>query len=223
MNAPQDFRTMTAESVGKDLLSALVTEIKLLPDTWPKIPQKKQDDIIDRLRERVDSQVKMAVHLLAAEGRTVVAGDLDQITIKDGVKAVIKFGSNAANLHELYGASGQAVLLVVAHSAQHTGGMDEIHGEADQRAMDLGHEYYDNDGGGMENNGGNVIDGEALGLPAPGETTPTDEELQKAYEDGFAAASDGNSQSDCPIMRGALCIEWVRGWKQWHEDQGEAA
>ena len=84
MNAPQDFRTMTAESVGKDLLSALVTEIKLLPDTWPKIPQKKQDDIIDRLRERVDSQVKMAVHLLAAEGRTVVAGDLDQITIKDG-------------------------------------------------------------------------------------------------------------------------------------------
>lgn len=223
MNAPQDFRTMTAESVGKDLLSALVTEIKLLPDTWPKIPQKKQDDIIDRLRERVDSQVKMAVHLLAAEGRTVVAGDLDQITIKDGVKAVIKFGSRAANLHELYDVAGKAVLLVVAHSEGNTGGMDEICGEADQRAMDLGHEYHDNDGGGMDNNGSNVIDGDALGLPAPGETTPTDEELQKAYEDGFAAAAEGKPQSDCPIMRGALCIEWVRGWKQWHEDQGEAA
>ena len=31
MNAPQDFRNMTSDSLGKDLLSALVTEIKLLP------------------------------------------------------------------------------------------------------------------------------------------------------------------------------------------------
>jgi hypothetical protein len=99
MNAPQDFRNMTADSLGKDLLSALVTEIKLLPDPWVKLSKKKQDDVIDRLRSRVESNVKMAVHLLAAEGRTVVAGDLDQITIKDGVKAVVKFGFGAANLH----------------------------------------------------------------------------------------------------------------------------
>jgi hypothetical protein len=52
MNAPKDFRTMTADSIGKDILSALVTELKLLPDSWPKIPKIKQDDIIDRLRER---------------------------------------------------------------------------------------------------------------------------------------------------------------------------
>lgn len=88
MNAPTpDFRTMTADSIGKDMLSALVTEIKLLPDPWVKLSKAKQDDVIDRLRSRVESNVKMAVHLLAAEGRIVVAGDLDQITIKDGVKA----------------------------------------------------------------------------------------------------------------------------------------
>lgn len=45
MNAPQDFRAMTADSIGKDLLSALVTEVKLMPDTWPKLSQKRQDDI----------------------------------------------------------------------------------------------------------------------------------------------------------------------------------
>ncbi len=222
MNSPHDFRTMTAESIGKDLLSALVTEIKLLPDTWPKIPKAKQDDIIDRLRDRVNSQVKMAVHLLAAEGRTVVAGDLDQITIKDGVKAVIKIGSNAANLHELYDVAGKAVLLVVAHSAQHTGGMDEIHGEADQRAMDLGREYDPNgDGEGM---GGNVIDGEARSLPAPGETTITQEQLDEAFEHGYTAASEGKPESACPIMAGKLCIEWVKGWKTWHvANEQEAA
>lgn len=216
MNAPQDFRNMTADTIGKDLLSALVTEIKLLPDPWPKLSQKKQDDIIDRLRSRVESNVKMAVHLLAAEGRVTIAGDLDQITIKDGVKAVVKFGTGAANLHELYDVAGKAILLVVANAADHTGGMNEIEGEADQRAMDLGHEYHDNDGGGMD---GDVVDAEfePLGLPSPDQVKPTDEELDQAYEDGYQAAADGKAESDAPVIRHELVAQWMRGFKDWHE------
>jgi ribosome modulation factor len=216
MNAPQDFRNMTADTIGKDLLQALVMELKLLPDPWPKLSKKKQDDIIDRLRNRVETNVKMAVHMLAAEGRTVVAGDLDQITIKDGVKAVVKFGTGAANLHELYEVAGKSVLVVVANAADHTGGMNDVQGEDDQRAMDLGHEYHDNDGGGMDD--GEVIEGEVLGLPAPGDTTPTEEELQKTFEEGYQAAADGKPESDCPIIRSELVIEWIRGWKTWHEE-----
>ncbi len=219
MNAPQDFRNMTADTLGKDLLSALVTEIKLLPDPWQKLSKAKQDDIIDRLSARVESNVKMAVHLLAAEGRVTIAGDLDQITIKDGVKAVVKFGTGAANLHELYEVAGKSVLVVVANAADHTGGMSDIQGEDDQRAMDLGHEYHDNDGGGMDGaaGDGNVIEGEGLGLPAPGNTTPTEEELQTTFEAGYQAAADGKPESDCPIIRSELVIEWIRGFKDWHE------
>lgn len=224
MNAPQDFRSMTADTVGRDLLQAIVTELKLLPDPWPKLPKKKQDDIIDRLRNRVLDNVKMAVHLLAAEGRIVVAGDLDQITIKDGVKAVVKFSGAQPNLHQLYDVAGKQVLVVVANAADHTGGMEEVQGEADQRGLDLGHEYNDNDGGGMEGaagEGGNVIEGEVLSLPAPGDTEPTDDELAQAEEDGYQAAADGKAESDCPVMSGKLCIAWVNGWKHWHELSGE--
>lgn len=150
-NTTPDYRQMAAETVGRDLLQALVQEIKLLPDTWPKMSQKKQDDVIDRLRKRVGDNVKMAVHLLASQGRTVVAGDLDQITIKDGVKAVIKFSSAAPSISELYEASGKAVLVVVASVSDNTAGMDEVHGESDQRAMDLGKEYDPKgDGNGMD-------------------------------------------------------------------------
>lgn len=208
MNDQTDFRQMTADTVGQDLLSALVTELKLLPKPWPELPKGKQDDIIDRLRSRVGANIKMAVHLLAAEGRVAVAGDLDQITIKDGVKAVVKFGINAPNLTDLYEHSGKMVLVVVANPGDHTAGMDDIQGESDQRNMDLGHEYHDNDGGGMD---GRVVD--APGLPAPGDTTPTQEELDKAYDDGRHAAAEGRPQSDCPVMRGEMCIEWVKGWK----------
>ncbi len=218
MNAP-DFRTMTAATIGKDLLSALVTELKLLPTVWAKLPKAKQDDIINRLRDRVETNVKMAVHMLAAQGRTVVVGDLEQITIKDGAKAVIKVARSAESLHELYDAQGKAVLLVVSDASENTGGMDEVTGEADQRAMDLGQEYHDNDGGGMDDHhhaaDANVVDAE-FGLPAP-EDVVTSQQLEEAFEEGYQAAADGQPESACPVMPGKLCIEWVKGWKKYHE------
>ncbi|WP_231642999.1 cell division protein FtsK [Ralstonia syzygii] len=212
-NQNDDVKTilnMTSATVGRDLLQALVQEIKLLPSMWVKLSKAKQDDVIDRLRKRVETNVKMAVHLIASEGRTVVAGDLDQITIKDGVKAVVKFGGAAPNLHELYEASGKAVLVVVANPAQHAGGMDEVRGESDQRAMDLGHEYDPNsDGKGMEGTGSDddkVVDVEAIAI----EHKPLTEELQKAWDDGYDAAEADEPQSACPTMKGELCIEWIK-------------
>ena len=172
--------------------------------------------MIDRLRARVQSNIAMAVHTLASSGRTVVAGDLDQITIKDGVKAVIKFSAAAPSLHELYDAQSKAVLVVVASAEDHTGGMDEVRGETDQRAMDLGTEYTSDDGDGMNGpTGDGVVDGNGLQI----EHQPLQEELDAAEESGYTAASEGKPQSDCPVMAGALCIAWVKGWKQWHEEQ----
>lgn len=209
-----DFRDMTTETIGRDLLQALVQEIKLLPDVWVKISKSKQDDVIDRLRSRVETNIKMAVHLLAAEGRTVVAGDLDQITIKDGVKAVVKFSSAAANLHELYEASGMAVLVVVANPNQNMGGMDEVVGESDQRGIDLGHEYDPKATG--EGMAGDIIDVIAV------EHQPLESELTKAWDDGYDAAEQGKEQTDCPRMKGSLCIEWIKGWKTYQEDNNTA-
>ncbi|SOD16025.1 cell division protein FtsK [Nitrosomonas ureae] len=210
---PNDFRQMTADTVGKDLLGALVQEIRLLPDVWPKLPKKKQDDVIDRLRKRVEENVNMAVFTLAAQDRTVVAGSLDQITIKDGVKAVIKFSIKSPNLDGLYEAAsdGSDVLVVVAGVKEHTGGMNEIQGEDDQRGMDLGHEYNKNDGGGMDE----PIEGEVLGLP---EKVITEEDKAKAWDDGYEAAGEGKTQADCPIIDAELVTEWVRGFKAWHEE-----
>lgn len=213
---------MTAQTLGKDLLSALVLELKMLPDTWAKLSQKKQDDIIDRLRNRVDASVKMAVHLIAANGRTVVMGDLDQITIKDGAKAVVKIGKSVTALHDLAEAQGRAVLLVLgANPEEHTEGMDEVTGESDQRSFDLGKEYTDEDGDGMPEDGapateGGVVDVDAKIIPL--EHQPLQAELDKAYADGQTAASEGKPESDCPAMAGPLCIQWVKGWKAWHAE-----
>ncbi|HDR9029926.1 TPA: cell division protein FtsK [Burkholderia vietnamiensis] len=209
---------MTAATIGKDLLSALVTELKLLPDVWVKLSEKKQNDVIDRLRSRVEHNVKMATHLIASDGRVVVTGDLEQITIKDGVKAVVKFSGATPNLHELYDASGKAVLVVVANPGEHTGGMDEVRGESDQRGLDLGREYTDEDGDGM--NDGDVVDAEFREVPKLGDG-PTQAQLDEQFAAGRKAAADGKPESECPVMAGELCIAWVKGWKSWHEEQGD--
>ncbi|MBN3832919.1 DNA translocase FtsK [Burkholderia sp. Ac-20344] len=212
---------MTADSIGKDLLSALVTEIKLMPDLWIKLSEKKQNDVIDRLRARVEHNVKMATHLIASDGRVVVQGDLVQITIKDGVKAAVEFSSAAPNLHDLYDAQGKAVLLVVANAAAHTGGMDEIRGESDQRGFDLGREYTDQDGDGMDGdrpNADDVVDAEFREVPKLGDG-PTQAQVDEQHQAGRQAAAEGKPESECPVMAGELCIAWVKGWKEWHEEQ----
>ena len=221
-----DFRQMTADTIGKDLLSALVTEIRLLPNVWQKLPKAKQDDVIERLRNRVEENVKMVVFTIASQNRTTVAGSLGKVTIKGNVEAIIKFGINAGNLPELFAAAAdkdsRTVLVVVADAADYTHGMDEIKGEDDQRNMDLGHEYHENDGGGMD--GVSDVDpdtGELKGLPSPDQVKPTVEEMGEAWDDGYQAAEDGKPQSDCPIIRSELVVEWIKGWKAWHEEQSD--
>lgn len=215
----KDIREMTANTIGADLLNALLTEIKLLPKPWEALTKAKQDDIIDRLRSRVEHNVKMAIHILAADGRTVVVGKLDQITIKDGIKCVVTVGSKQDNLHEMYDATGKAVLMIVSDVKDNMVGAGDIEGEVDQRGLNMGHEYKPNsDGEGMGEQG-EVIQGEVLGLPAPGDVAPTQEELEQAFADGYAAAEQNKLQSDCPVMNGALCIEWIKGWSAFHKDQ----
>ncbi|RQZ18112.1 DNA translocase FtsK [Burkholderia sp. Bp9031] len=220
-NDAKNVLNMTAGTIGRDLLSALVLELKMLPDVWVKLSEKKQNDVIDRLRKRVDTSVKMAVHLIASDGRIVVQGDLDQITIKDGVKAVVKFGAHATNLHELYDASGKTVLVVVANPGEHTEGMDEVRGESDQRGLNLGGEYTADDGDGMNGlptDDSDIVDAEFREVPQLGDG-PTQAQVDEQYQAGRAAAEAGSAETDCPIMAGELCIAWVKGWKDWHDEQ----
>lgn len=141
MYAPE--MKMTAETIGNTLLQAFVLEMKLLPDIWAKLSEAQQNDVLDRLRARVKDQVETAVHLLVSRGRTMVIGELEQITIKDGAKAVIKIGRRPEeSLSDFYEAQGRSVFVVVNDSADHLGGIDEVKGEADQRALCLGLEYH---------------------------------------------------------------------------------
>lgn len=157
---------MTAATMGKDLLGFLVQEFKAMPDVWQKLPEHKQNEVIERATRRVESVVGNAVHLLMSEGRTAVVADIEGIAIKDEIKATLKISklNSHESRNELFENAGQACLIVISNPKDFTGGMDEVKGEPDQRGFDLG--------------GAHVVDAEFEELGAPIEPHDGD-----AYDD----------------------------------------
>lgn len=220
----RDTLNMTAGTIGRDLLQSLVQEIKLLPDVWPKLPKAKQDDVIDRLRDRVENNIRMAVHMIASEGRAVADATLEQVTFKNGIKAVFNLSKSCPARHDLADSEGKLCLIVVADAGQHLGGMDEVRGEADQRAMDLGHEYDPNgDGKGMDGpaDSGDVVDSQAKVI-AIGDG-PLEAEKLEHYEAGRQAYREGKAKESAPMVRHELVAQWTQGWEDERaDDEGSA-
>lgn len=137
INTAESIELMAAENMGADLMALMIQEFKAMPDVWQKLPEYAQNDVIERLRETVDAAISKAVMLIASAGQTRIAGELDKVTLSDKRQAVINvMATNPMEaMHDLYESVRQPVLIVVASSQQFKGGMDEIKGEADQRAL----------------------------------------------------------------------------------------
>lgn len=130
---------MAAETMGKDLMALMIQEFKAMPDVWQKLPEHLQNEVIDRLREVVDSAISKAVMLIAANGQTRIAGELDKVTLSDKRQAVINIMATnpMESMHDLYESVRQPVLIVVASSVPFKGGMDDVVGEKDQRDLPI--------------------------------------------------------------------------------------
>ena len=151
----RDAREVASEDMCKSLLESLILLIRTQKKPWDKLTKIEQDEVIDALRKSVRTATDSAVRLIASNSSTTVVGDLEQVTIKDGVKAQVVVSKNAENLAELFDAVGKEVLIVCASNAVYDKGLNDVEGEADKRSFDFGAEYTDQDGDGMD---GDVVD-----------------------------------------------------------------
>lgn len=134
---PEELNDITIETMLGDLMKLTLDEIKAIPDVWQKLGEIAQQDVIDRVHMRTKEAIEKAVHLIASEGRKTIVGDLEQITIKDGYKAVINIRAGDPNRHELTDSVRQPVLIVVGGVDQYAGGTDEIQAEKDQKVLEF--------------------------------------------------------------------------------------
>lgn len=123
---------LASETLGRDLLQVLLQEVRALPDVWPKLTEKKQAAVIERLRNVIERATTHSVKLIAAGGNPTISGILESVAIKEGIKATFKVSQFDPMRHELIDSQGKVCLLVVANAADHLGGMDEVKPDPDQ-------------------------------------------------------------------------------------------
>ncbi|MBL0142640.1 MAG: hypothetical protein IPP91_11205 [Betaproteobacteria bacterium] len=126
---------LARETLGRDLLEALIMEIRLMPDVWEKLGQEAQDDVLDRLRNRVRDLTRQAVGLIVSSERTVLAATVESVTFKDGIKATLKIAKTARGRHDLADQKGADVVVVIADPGEYLQGMDAVRGEDEQLTL----------------------------------------------------------------------------------------
>ncbi|MGK7132204.1 cell division protein FtsK [Pseudomonas aeruginosa] len=163
------FMNMTADTLGKSLLQGLIQEIRIMPDCWQKLPEAKQQDIIDRLERQVRNAATIAVHTIAGAERETVYGKLESIAAKDKMKAVIVVNHSSPNKHDLLDAVNEDCLLIIGGAAEFLDGMKDVKADPDQNPLDLngGDGDMEEDGawGGEQQPDDDVVDAEFQELP----------------------------------------------------------
>lgn len=126
---------IAADQMGKQLLQAMLDELKALQDPWAKTSQMEQDFALRRLEYRIGALVNQVIRTIAAREHTVLAARVESVMFKDGVKAVVSPMSGTSAVHDLADHVGADVILVITDAAEYLQGMSEIRGEADQRGL----------------------------------------------------------------------------------------
>lgn len=137
MNTESDFTIIAAETMHGDLTQALLSEIRDLPQPWHSLSEDRQQAVIDRLHSQVSAAVSQAIAHIAAGGNKRIAASLEQITARDGIKAVLTLGARDPSRHDLLDSVGQAVLIVVP-PAELIEASPPPRAEPNQRALAIG-------------------------------------------------------------------------------------
>lgn len=128
---PVEVVQLTAETLGRDILQAMLDEIKLHV-SWNGMPAAAQDQLIERLRKRTRTLIEEGLNVLFRGHYPAIPAELDSITIKNGITAKITIAKGQKDWHELADAQGTQILLIVADPEQYAARMDEIKAVADQ-------------------------------------------------------------------------------------------
>jgi len=133
----EDIQEKATLDLGKNLLIALVDEIRLLKKPWQATGEQEQGAVIERLAKAIDFNVRGAVHILACGNYEIVPGKVEQVVFKDGVKAVIRCNKHIGNVHALAEREGDTVVMIMVDFDTYTGTMCDVNPDPDQPELGL--------------------------------------------------------------------------------------
>jgi len=177
---------LAAETLGKDLLEALITEVQQSHVGWDNMTQIQQDGTIERLRRRVQILVGEALRVLFAGEFPATPATLVGLTCRKGIKAVLDISRSGHSRYELMDSIGRQVLVVIANPDDYTARMAEV--RARQKQGDLfqaksgvahGEGYVGGDGDPYRRGEGDDVDSPAERITYDPDAPAPDLELEK--------------------------------------------
>lgn len=123
---------LSADTMGHDFLAALLAELRQMPDHWARINAERQQEIIDRLKDKIRLGTEKAVTLFMHGEFPAVPAELKAVAIGSNITATLTVQRDALYRHALTDAQGEKVLVIITSADRWTGRMDEIKARADQ-------------------------------------------------------------------------------------------
>lgn len=128
-------RELAREFMLGEVMAAAMKQLRSLDKPWLRLPEQKQKDVIDEVRDQVAHAIRQAVEIIATDDRTRFVAAVESVTFKDGVKAVMTMANTQAS-HELADTAGGRVYIVIEDPNRYTqGGANVPQAEPDQRPL----------------------------------------------------------------------------------------
>lgn len=114
---------VAAQTLTGDIRDFILEEIKHHHHErpWDQRPEQDQRDLVDRIESAVTLFTKQCVETIEAGGRTIIDGEIKQLTIKDGIKTLIHVSERHPYRHELMDSNNSRVMIVLSKFRQYEG------------------------------------------------------------------------------------------------------
>lgn len=110
------------ETMTGDIRDCILDVLKHgLGKPWEQHSEFEQRDLVDKAEKAARESVNNAVDIIVADGRPTIVADLESITVKDGIKAIVKLSKGDELRHNLIDSQGKTVLLVVTDKDSYKG------------------------------------------------------------------------------------------------------
>ncbi len=119
--AEKDIVNIAAKTLTGDIRDFLLDRLKNFQKPWVSMGEAEQRESINQTKEAAEHLVKKACRIISSEGRKVIEATVEQVIVKDGIKATMKCTNTFDALHELGGATGQIVLIVTSGAQDFVG------------------------------------------------------------------------------------------------------
>lgn len=138
---------LQAETLRGDVRAAICDHFRAQSKPWEQMPEAEQHKFNSGVEKIADNLVREVVRIVASEGRMVIGATLENVTVKDEIKAVMTMLKSDEGRHAIVDSVGSRVQIVVANAGKFMGQKEDARVDKDQPELAMGNvNEDDNDG-----------------------------------------------------------------------------